>query len=68
LRYVFITKIEWLGVRTAAHYFGYERIADPIPHCERLHDLSLEGHTVWEISQENLQDAFLRLIQVVESM
>lgn len=48
-----------------ANYFGYERIADPIPHCERIHDLPLDGHTVWDLSQENLQDAFRRLTEAV---
>lgn len=51
-----------------ADHFSYKRIADPIPHCERIHDLSLDGHTVWELSQENLRDAFMRLTEAVESL
>lgn len=50
-----------------ADYFGDEKIADPLPHCERIHDLPLQGRTVWELSQENLQDAFRRLTEMVES-
>jgi cellulose biosynthesis protein BcsQ len=51
-----------------ADYFGYERIADPIPHCERIHGLPLDGRTVWELSQENLRDAFMRLTEAIESL
>ena len=49
-----------------ADHFGEERIADPLPHCERIHDLPLDGRTVWELSQENLQDAFMRLIEIIK--
>ncbi|HPT70049.1 MAG TPA: ParA family protein [Syntrophomonas sp.] len=49
-------------------YFGCERIADPIPHCERIHDLPLDGRTVWELSQDNLRDAFMRLTETVVSL
>lgn len=53
---------------TLADYFGYERIADPIPYCERIHDLPLERRTIWELSQQNLKDAFLRLVEAVENL
>ncbi|MEQ8236412.1 MAG: ParA family protein [Syntrophomonadaceae bacterium] len=51
-----------------ADYFGFEKIADPIPHCERVHDLPLDGRTVWDLSQENLREAFLRLVLAVENI
>jgi hypothetical protein len=51
-----------------ADYFGYERISDPIPHCERIHDLPVDGRTVWELAQKNLHDAFMRLTEAVESL
>lgn len=50
-----------------ADYFGEERIADPLPYCERIHDLPLDGRTVWELSQENLRDAFMRLTEAIKS-
>ncbi len=46
-------------------YFGYETLADPIPHCERIHDLPLTGRTAWELPQENLKSAFTRLVETV---
>lgn len=49
-------------------YLGYERIADPIPYCERIHDLPLDGRTVWELSQQNLKDAFASLLETVEKL
>lgn len=51
-----------------ADYFGYERIADPIPHCERIHDLPLDGRTVWELSQQNIKDAFRSLVETVQNL
>ncbi|NMC27271.1 MAG: ParA family protein [Syntrophomonadaceae bacterium] len=51
-----------------ADHFGFEKIADPIPHCERVHDLPLDGRTVWDLSQENLREAFLRLVSAVENI
>ncbi len=48
-----------------AEYFGYERIADPIPRCERIHDLPLTGQTAWELNQQNLQIAFMGLVEAV---
>ena len=49
-------------------YFGYETLADPIPHCERIHDLPLTGRTAWELPQENLKSAFTRLVETVEAL
>jgi cellulose biosynthesis protein BcsQ len=49
-----------------ADYFETERIADPIPFCERIHDLPQQGRTVWQLSQQNLRDAFHRLMEAVE--
>lgn len=51
-----------------ADYFGYEKIADPIPHCERIHDLPLDRRTIWELSQQNLKEAFNRLGETVKSL
>lgn len=51
-----------------AEYFGYEKIADPIPYCERIHDLPLGGRTVWELSQQNLQAAFMSLVEAVKAL
>lgn len=47
-------------------YFGAARIADPIPYCERIHDLPGQGKTVWQLSQQNLQSALGRLVEMVE--
>lgn len=49
-------------------YYGYRVLADPIPHCERIHDLPLAGRTVWELQQENLKSAFARLVETVEEL
>lgn len=51
-----------------ADHFGFAKIADPIPHCERVHDLPLDGRTVWDLSQENLREAFLRLVAAVDNI
>lgn len=51
-----------------ADYFGNEILADPIPACERLHDLPQQGRTVWQLNQKNLQLAFRRLVEVVERL
>lgn len=48
-----------------AEYCGYENIADPIPYCERIHDLPLSNQTVWSLKQENIKDAFDRLLEIV---
>lgn len=53
---------------TLADYFGTKRIADPIPACQRLHDLPQQGRTVWQLDQQNLQDAFRRLVEAVEML
>lgn len=49
-------------------YFGFEKIADPIPYCERIHDLYLRRRTVWDLSQQNLQAVFLRLVEAVANL
>ncbi|MEA1962093.1 MAG: hypothetical protein U9N81_12650 [Bacillota bacterium] len=49
-------------------YFGYERIADLLPFCERIHDLPKDGKTVWQLRQKNIQDAFNRLLERVEDL
>lgn len=51
-----------------ADYFGCERVADPIPYCERIHDLPLGGSTVWELSQQNLRAAFMSLVEAVKAL
>lgn len=51
-----------------ADRYGFEKIADPIPHCERIHDLPLQGHTVWDLKQKNLQEAFNRLVETVQQI
>ena len=51
---------------TLADYFGADKIADPIPACERVHDLPGLKKTVWQINRQNLQNAFDRLIEKVE--
>ncbi len=40
-------------------------MADPIPYCERIHDLPLCNQTVWSLKQENIKDAFDRLLEIV---
>ncbi|NLN87367.1 MAG: AAA family ATPase [Syntrophomonadaceae bacterium] len=49
-------------------YYGYGILADPIPYCERIHDLPLTRRTVWELQQENLRSAFTRLVETVEDL
>lgn len=51
-----------------ADYFGAEKIADPIPICERVHDLPKLGITIWQLNRQNLQDAFRRLAAAVEML
>lgn len=48
-----------------AEHYGFEAIADPIPHCERIHDLPMQGYTVWNLKQKNLQEAFNGLVEAV---
>lgn len=50
--------------------WGWEKIADPLPHCEAIHDLPLEGKTVWELPPQysNRRAAFQSLVdQVLQS-
>jgi len=49
-------------------FFEIDRIADPIPACERVHDLPQQGHTVWQLDRQNLQEAFRRLVEAVEML
>jgi cellulose biosynthesis protein BcsQ len=49
-------------------YFGYEIIADPIHYCERIHDLPSAGRTIWELSQQNLQRAYMKLVDSVKQL
>jgi len=46
-------------------HFGYERIADMIPACERIHDLAKDGKSIWDINQLVLQNAFRQLVDFV---
>ncbi|MGI6435757.1 MAG: hypothetical protein ACOX0F_10400 [Syntrophomonadaceae bacterium] len=47
--------------------WGWERVADPLPYCEAIHDLPLEGKTVWELPAQysNRQAAFQSLVEQV---
>jgi cellulose biosynthesis protein BcsQ len=51
-----------------AERMGYEKMADLIPHCEAIHDLPLDGKTVWELpgQYQNRKNAFDRLLERVE--
>ncbi len=51
-----------------ADFFEIDRIADPIPACERIHDLPQQGHTIWQLDRQNLQEAFRRLVEAVEML
>jgi len=53
---------------TIADRMGYEKIADLIPACEAIHDLPLEGRTVWDLpgQYQNRKDAFNRLVERVD--
>ncbi|PKM78217.1 MAG: hypothetical protein CVU90_02805 [Firmicutes bacterium HGW-Firmicutes-15] len=51
-----------------AEAFGEERIADLLPHCERIHDLFLQKHSVWNLSQPSIIDAFNRMLERVEQL
>jgi len=53
-----------------AEDLGWEKIADPIPHCEALHDLPKEHTSVWELPAQynNRRAAFQRLVDRVLEM
>lgn len=46
---------------------GWDKVADPLPYCEAIHDLPLEGKTVWELPAQysNRQAAFQSLVEQV---
>jgi cellulose biosynthesis protein BcsQ len=46
-------------------YLGYENMANMIPACERIHDLSKDGKTVWDLSQNNIKNAFRELLKQI---
>lgn len=50
-----------------AEYLGWDKIADPIPHCEALHDLPREHMSVWELPAQykNRRAAFQSLVDRV---
>jgi len=51
-----------------AEAFGEELIADFLPHCERIHDLSLQKWSVWDLPQPAIINAFDRMLERVEEM
>lgn len=50
-----------------AEHLGWDRMADPIPYCEAIHDLSLDNKSIWDLPSQyrNRQDAFQRLVERV---
>ncbi|MEQ8174266.1 MAG: hypothetical protein ABRQ26_04270 [Syntrophomonadaceae bacterium] len=53
-----------------AEDLGWEKIVDPVPHCEALHDLPKEHTSVWELPAQynNRRAAFQSLVdRVVET-
>jgi len=48
-----------------AEAFGDDKIADYLPHCERIHDLSLQKWSVWDLPQPAIIDAFDRMVERV---
>lgn len=50
-----------------AEDLGWDKIADPIPHCEALHDLPREHMSVWELPPQykNRRAAFQSLVDRV---
>ena len=51
-----------------AEAFGDDKIADYLPHCERIHDLYLQKKFVWNIPQPAIIDAFNRMLERVEQL
>jgi len=51
-----------------AEAFGDDKIADYLPHCERIHDLYLQKKFVWNIPQPAIIDAFNRMVERVEQL
>jgi len=46
---------------------GWEKVADPIPYCEAIHDLPQEHKSVWELPDyyNNRKEAFQHLVEKV---
>lgn len=53
-----------------AEHLGWDKIADPIPHCEALHDLPGEHMSVWELPAQynNRRAAFQSLVNRIIEM
>ncbi|MEN6348956.1 MAG: hypothetical protein ABFD08_06110 [Syntrophomonas sp.] len=51
-----------------AEAFGEEKLADFLPHCERIHDLFIQKKSVWMLSQPAIVDAFNRLLKRIEQL
>lgn len=53
-----------------AEDLGWEKVADPIPYCEALHDLPKENQSVWDLPAQykNRQAAFRSLVDRVLEM
>lgn len=49
-----------------ADHFGYEKIGELLPYCERIHDLPQSQRHAWQLHQQNIRDAFDRLVDRVE--
>ncbi|HHW61540.1 MAG TPA: tyrosine-protein kinase family protein [Syntrophomonadaceae bacterium] len=49
-----------------AEYFGYEKIGDFLPSCERIHSLPDTKQHIWQLQQSNIKQAFNRLVERVE--
>ena len=48
-----------------AEHIGWEKIADPLPYCEAIHDLPLLHSSLWDLPSQyrNRQEAFRSLLQ-----
>lgn len=48
-------------------HLGWEKVADPIPFCEAIHDLPRQNQSVWELPSQysNRKEAFQRLVETV---
>lgn len=53
-----------------AEELGWDKIADPIPYCEAIHDLPKENQSVWELPSQykNRQAAFQSLVDKILEM
>lgn len=61
---------DWESIKfidNLAQEFGWDQIADSIPFCEAIHDLSKENKSVWDLPKQysNRQAAFLSLVEKV---